>query len=387
MSEVSNCVIANNSADYGGGFYNRDSNVSILNVTISQNSAVNTGGGLYCADPNTTIISNSILWGNTAPDCNEIVLSNFAEMTIDYSDVQGGIGSVCVDSNSVLNWGEGNIDADPLFIGIIGYHKAIFKDTGRGRGRGVGGGEEPSDIPIWDYHLLPDSPCIDVGDPNSVYSLEPEPDGGRVNMGAYGNTTEATSKGGLVIRDFDYDPPTGGGGGGGVIVTNKIRVGRTTWQYICTVRMDNVSSSAVENVQLELLGVSSNMTIIDPSVSFAFIDAWGTAVSDDTCAFEVDRSVAIDTAEISWVATYDIVSSGAGSQQMSSTTILLEQLSVLGDITGEGDINTADLIRLAEKWLWTGTPGSIAEDIAPPPNGDGKVDLLDFALVLENWRK
>ena len=36
------------------------------------------------------------------------------------------------------------------------------------------------------------SPCIDAGDPNSAWSNEPSPNGGRINMGAYGNTLEAS---------------------------------------------------------------------------------------------------------------------------------------------------------------------------------------------------
>ncbi|MEX0330647.1 MAG: right-handed parallel beta-helix repeat-containing protein [Puniceicoccaceae bacterium] len=42
------------------------------------------------------------------------------------------------------------------------------------------------------YHLAPDSPAIDAGNPDTHYQLEPEPAGGRVNLGAYGNTSEAT---------------------------------------------------------------------------------------------------------------------------------------------------------------------------------------------------
>ncbi len=36
------------------------------------------------------------------------------------------------------------------------------------------------------------SKCVDAGDPASDYSLEPQPNGGRVNLGAYGNTPEAS---------------------------------------------------------------------------------------------------------------------------------------------------------------------------------------------------
>jgi hypothetical protein len=36
------------------------------------------------------------------------------------------------------------------------------------------------------------SPCIDAGDPNSPVGDEPSPNGGRINMGAYGGTAEAS---------------------------------------------------------------------------------------------------------------------------------------------------------------------------------------------------
>ena len=36
------------------------------------------------------------------------------------------------------------------------------------------------------------SPCIDAGDPASPVSEEPLPNGGRINMGVYGGTAEAS---------------------------------------------------------------------------------------------------------------------------------------------------------------------------------------------------
>jgi len=36
------------------------------------------------------------------------------------------------------------------------------------------------------------SPCIDTGDPTSVIGHEPFPNGGIINMGAYGGTVEAS---------------------------------------------------------------------------------------------------------------------------------------------------------------------------------------------------
>ena len=36
------------------------------------------------------------------------------------------------------------------------------------------------------------SPGIDAGDPKADFSKEPTPNGGRINLGAYGNTSEAS---------------------------------------------------------------------------------------------------------------------------------------------------------------------------------------------------
>ncbi|MBN1806124.1 MAG: hypothetical protein JW837_12820 [Sedimentisphaerales bacterium] len=44
------------------------------------------------------------------------------------------------------------------------------------------------------------SPCIDAGDPNSVVVDEPEPNGGRINMGVYGGTKEASKSNNLELK-------------------------------------------------------------------------------------------------------------------------------------------------------------------------------------------
>jgi hypothetical protein len=121
-----------------------------------------------------------------------------SEMLIRYSNVQGGDAEVYMVKNCTVDWAEGNIDADPLFA-----------DPGYWDPNGTP--EDPNDD-IWingDYHLKSQagrwdsssaswvkddvtSPCIDTGDPNSPVGPEPFPDGGVVNMGAYGGTAEAS---------------------------------------------------------------------------------------------------------------------------------------------------------------------------------------------------
>ena len=48
------------------------------------------------------------------------------------------------------------------------------------------------------------SPAIDAGDPASDYSLETTPNGGRINLGAYGNTAEASRSGGATTGELIF---------------------------------------------------------------------------------------------------------------------------------------------------------------------------------------
>ncbi|MDZ7337718.1 MAG: FecR domain-containing protein [candidate division KSB1 bacterium] len=84
------------------------------------------------------------------------------------------------------------------FGGLEHVPGAYYRDCSQG-GTNLRYGTNPLFVaphyPDYDYHLLPTSPCIDAGDPSDDYSLEPEPNGGRIDMGAYGNTAEATPSG------------------------------------------------------------------------------------------------------------------------------------------------------------------------------------------------
>jgi hypothetical protein len=157
-----NCIFNGNLAyDYGGGFSNNDSSPTLTNCTFTGNSAP-TGNAIACNSREqrhggTISLTNCILWDGG----NEIWNNDRSTFIISYSNVQGG-------------WrGEGNIDAEPMFVDPQG----------------------PDNIPGTeddDLRLAPTSPCIDSGDPN--YLLGPkETDlegnqriiGGHIDMGAY----------------------------------------------------------------------------------------------------------------------------------------------------------------------------------------------------------
>lgn len=158
------CVFTNNlSEGHGGALYNSGVNLSAINCVFTDNTARTRGGALYSHSPNSKpVLTNCILWDNAPSEV-------FGMATITYSDVQGGFDS------------ETNIDVDPLFADPENGDFHLKSEAGRWD-------------PVSESWVKDDvtSSCIDTGDPNSAYILEQPPNGSRINMGAYGGTTEAS---------------------------------------------------------------------------------------------------------------------------------------------------------------------------------------------------
>ncbi|RJP35985.1 MAG: hypothetical protein C4547_08395 [Phycisphaerales bacterium] len=100
-ASLTNCQITANVATGVGGaiLIGSDQMTRIVNCTLAANEAT-TGGAVFVVQDGRASILNSILWNN-AP--NEVSFVN-PPPEIRYSDVKGGFE------------GEGNIDADPLFV-------------------------------------------------------------------------------------------------------------------------------------------------------------------------------------------------------------------------------------------------------------------------------
>ncbi|UCE98838.1 MAG: hypothetical protein JSV82_06520 [Planctomycetota bacterium] len=195
---IINCVVTDNKASSGGGvscYYRGETN--LINCTVTKNSATNAGGALCCQYESSATIDNSILWANEANQGTQLALMYEGSASVGYCNVQGEWAEV-YDPCDNLDWRNGNMDADPCF--------ATFDPNG--------------DPNMWDFHLrsmygrwdgnsqswvadLSTSPCIDAGDPNSDWAVEPWPNGKRINMGAYGGTSQASMNGNRA--DFDVD--------------------------------------------------------------------------------------------------------------------------------------------------------------------------------------
>jgi parallel beta-helix repeat protein len=159
---VANCIISGNVAEHrGGGLYSYWSSPTYINCTVTGNVAYE-GGGVGCFREANPKIYNCIVRDNIAEYGNQLALINtlrlwpgeyITEMTVSYSNIQGGISDVCVDENMILHWGDGNIDIDPNFV-----------DPGHWNDPGTLTDPNDDFFTVGNYHLLPISGCRDIGD-------------------------------------------------------------------------------------------------------------------------------------------------------------------------------------------------------------------------------
>ncbi len=119
----------------------------------------NQGWGIYSQSAAPTTM-NSIVWGNVPGQLR-------GPGVITYSCIEGGYAGV------------GNIHANPLFGNPIANDYHLQSRMGRWA------------LTNWVVDEV-DSPCIDRAATNAPFSNEPLPNGGRANLGYYGNTPESS---------------------------------------------------------------------------------------------------------------------------------------------------------------------------------------------------
>jgi len=150
---------------------------TIGTVNITNNVFYDCGSGIY-AKKGTVNAKNNII-----TDCGfGVYAKDSGTITSTYNDVWNNVNDYYENASA----GTGDISLDPLFYDVSN-HKFYLNST-IGTWNGL----------AWEVMVV-DSPCIDAGDPTDDYSDEPAPNGNRINMGAYGNTVDASKSPGAAL--------------------------------------------------------------------------------------------------------------------------------------------------------------------------------------------
>lgn len=182
-STISNNIIIGNTADYwGGGIHIEYGGGSVINNTMRGNAANRYYGAGITAIGAAATIRNTII--TSAPSGGGVCI-NAGSTIIKYCDVYGNNGGnyYTIADQTGTN---GNISVDPLFSNVLSGDFHLKSIAGRWNGTG------------WVSDAVC-SPCVDAGDPTSAFDNEPQPNGGRINMGADGNTPFASKTGNTPI--------------------------------------------------------------------------------------------------------------------------------------------------------------------------------------------
>ena len=165
-----------NPDDFAVSFYYGEGPDSILKNFIIRNSFM----GVFIADSSPTISNLTIVgnkYGIEAYADSEPDISN----TILWNNTDGDLFGCQARYSCVERGGEGNITDEPLFVDPDNDDYHLRSERGR----------------YWPEHDIwvldkVTSPCVDGGDPHEGPLNEPVPHGSRINIGAYGGTTEAS---------------------------------------------------------------------------------------------------------------------------------------------------------------------------------------------------
>ena len=199
---LTNCEIASNTGTGVEMWVKKDGRIVVYNYPTMANCLIaeNGQGGISGGIPtmtNCTVVSNG---GCGVSSLQPTVMNSIIYFNGDNSTAMQVEGDAVVTYTAVRGgWpGEGNIAGDPYFA-LVGFWDLngtpddVSDDSwvpGDYHLRSQAGRWEPGEQ-AWVQDAVT-SPCIDTGNADSDWTAEPEPNGQRINMGAYGGTPEAS---------------------------------------------------------------------------------------------------------------------------------------------------------------------------------------------------
>lgn len=164
LGTIRNNTIRANSALQGGGLYQCFG--AIQNNIITYNRADNEGGGLYkCTGPirNCVIAFNEAYGGAGLSDCAGVIQNNTIYSNFNSGSLRGGIYRCRGLIANCIIWGNANYNLEQS---SLPFFSCIQDWTNGGRGN-ISLDPGLADPSNGDFHLLPNSPCIDSG--NTYY--------------------------------------------------------------------------------------------------------------------------------------------------------------------------------------------------------------------------
>jgi MYXO-CTERM domain-containing protein len=173
QATIRNVLVADNAcSDQGGAVYvdgvdgQNGSRATLINVTVAgHDCSGGEGNALLLEQGSQVTVESSIFWDNGTKD---VTVDPGNSLTVRYTNSRDSLS------------GEGNLSVDPLFANPAAGFYQLKNEAGRW--------DPATKACVFDSVT---SPCVNAGDPSGAYDREPDPNGGRVDMGAYGNSVSA----------------------------------------------------------------------------------------------------------------------------------------------------------------------------------------------------
>jgi probable HAF family extracellular repeat protein/predicted outer membrane repeat protein len=223
------CTFTSNNAYQGGGIYSYGGTLTLTNCTVIANTATNSGGGIYYYYYSKLKLTDSIVSANAAEDGGGIYIQQYQDILIQHCTIEAneatsgyGAGIACYESNgpaeishNIITGSEGGSGIYTMYADAVIDYNDLWNNLGGDYGGWAWPGDNDMSVDpcfvqagywdnngtpgdssddFWvqgDYHLQPESPCINAGDPAFVpESGETDFDGnlrvrlGRVDIGA-----------------------------------------------------------------------------------------------------------------------------------------------------------------------------------------------------------
>jgi len=367
---ISGCVVAGNTSSYGGGLYLAGCGLWLLNSTIVMNRAqeypytVCGGGGIYIVDCFPPVIRNCIVCWNISRVTNsgkQLALTGSSIVYASYTLLNGAEGDRYFSSNAALILGDGMIDVHPLFADPDNGDFHLKSKAGRWNPAGNGGAG------AWIIDAE-HSPCIDAGHPISDYASEPTPNGQRINMGAYGNTAEASkSLAPQHVLTVRSTPVSG-------VSISGTRPGVTEYAVACD-----------EGEAVSLSAPTPTTPQADPATSPVGGETDYDVLCNDGDAVQLSAPTTATLGDatfafVRWSVNGELQERGVAQQQVliDADKTVEAIYTLLGDSTGDCLVNILDLIFIRGRM---GQSVATGDNWLADTNGDGLINILDLILV------